>query len=308
MKIEICYPNFAKKAITFTIDDGNIKTDRKFLSVVTPGGLRGTFNLCPHTMTALSAEEYRKFYAGHEIANHMAYHPMALDPERSYTVANEPFDPLTADPEKLYPTERAGLYHMRAHRWLYAADRETYLALAEESRVALDRVFGEGSVRSFVYPYYRQKDDEIYHSLADSGKYYGIRKTGATRGADGFCIPTSLPEWSYSADADCLLTAAEAYAACSAEDGLKFFCFGVHSADFENAGKWGDLETFVARFGNREKEYFYATVGEIFDYAESASRLRAENNRICNPGTRPVYLRLDGKETVLRPGENKKAE
>ncbi len=303
MKVEICYPNFTKKAITFTIDDGNVAMDEKLLSVVSPAGLRGTFNLCPNRMSTLSPAGYRAFYAGHEIANHMAYHPMALDPGRVYTVSDDPFDPATADPEKLYRTERTGLYHMRAHRWLYAADRETYLAIAEESRLALDEVFGEGSVRSFVYPYSRQKDDVIFDRLASSGHYYGIRRTGAVRGADGFRIP-AFPEWSYTADVTCLLPVAEEYAACPSDDGLKFFCFGVHSVDFENAGKWRELETFVTRYGGQPEKYYYAPVGEIFDYASAAAMLRREGDCLFNPSDRDLYLRMGGRECVLTSGES----
>lgn len=301
MKLEICYPNFTKKAVTFTIDDGNVAMDEKFLSIVGKGGIRGTFNLCPNRMKTLTPAEYREFYAGHEIANHMSYHPMALDPERSYRIAEEPFDEQTADPEKLYPTVRAGLYHMRAHRWLYAADRETYLAIAEESRLKLDEIFGKGSVRSFVYPYSRQKDEAIYQSLAASGHYYGIRRTGATRGTDGFRVPDTLPDWSYTADVNCLLPVSENYAACPQEGELKFFCFGVHSVDFERAGKWGELETFVSRFGGREDTYYYATVGEIFAYARAASMVKLVGGRISNPSDRPVSVRLDGEEMLLPP-------
>lgn len=226
MKLEICYPNFTKKAVSFTIDDGNLPMDEKFLSIVGQGGIRGTFNLCPNRMTALTPSEYREFYKGYEIANHMSYHPMALDPAREYAVADVPFDPSSADEEKLYRTEREGLYHMHAHRWLYATDREAYLAIAEESRLALDEIFGEGSTRSFVYPYGRQKDGEIYRRLAGSGRYYGIRRTGAVRGTDGFRIPATLPEWSYTADVSCLLPVSEAYEACPAEGDSNSFASG----------------------------------------------------------------------------------
>ena len=47
MKLDLnYYPGWTRKSITFTIDDGNLKLDRKFLDVVKPAGLKGTFNLC----------------------------------------------------------------------------------------------------------------------------------------------------------------------------------------------------------------------------------------------------------------------
>lgn len=301
MRIEPCYPNFTKKAVTFTIDDGNVEMDRRFLSIVSDAGLRGTFNLCAHWLSALSPEGYRALYRGHEIANHMAYHPMALCPDVAYTVADEPFCAESADPEKLYPTDREGLYHMHAHRWLYAAERETYLALAEESRLALEGVFGEGSIKSFVYPYFKQKDEEIFRRLAESGKYYGIRRTGTTRGEDGFALPRTLPEWTYTADASCLLEVGRRYDVLADDGELKFFCFGVHSVDFENEGKWEDLSAFTALCAAHPDKYYFATVGEIFAYADAVSRLRAEGTMLENPSSIPLSLLADGCRVMLPP-------
>ena len=44
-KVEVFYPVWTKKSLTFSIDDGNIALDRKFLRIVNPAGLHGTFNL-----------------------------------------------------------------------------------------------------------------------------------------------------------------------------------------------------------------------------------------------------------------------
>ena len=40
------FPGWTRKSISFTIDDGNIAMDEKFLSIVKPAGIKGTFNLC----------------------------------------------------------------------------------------------------------------------------------------------------------------------------------------------------------------------------------------------------------------------
>ena len=44
-KIGIYYPGFTRKAITFSIDDGDIPNDVKFLEIVRPAGILGTFNI-----------------------------------------------------------------------------------------------------------------------------------------------------------------------------------------------------------------------------------------------------------------------
>ena len=69
------FPGWTRKSVTFTIDDGNIPMDTKFLEIVRPAGILGTFNLCSHWMDKMSPEEYREFYRGYEIANHCKYHP-----------------------------------------------------------------------------------------------------------------------------------------------------------------------------------------------------------------------------------------
>ena len=74
-KVEICYPSYSKKALTFSIDDGNITYDTKFLSILKPAGIRGTFNLNSDRTHEFSESFYRTFYKGYEIANHSKYHP-----------------------------------------------------------------------------------------------------------------------------------------------------------------------------------------------------------------------------------------
>ncbi len=70
----------------------------------------------------------------------------------------------------------------------------------------------------------------------------------------------------------------------SIDDGeLKFFCFGVHSSDFERANKWEMLSSFAKKHGNRPQDFFYGSVGEIFDYEDAMNSLLIEDGKICNP-------------------------
>ena len=90
------FPGWTRKSITFTIDDGNVKYDSQFLDIVKPKGILGTFNLCSHLTSSLTPEEYREFYRGYEISNHMKYHPTAIPDGDKVTVSDEPFDPMTS--------------------------------------------------------------------------------------------------------------------------------------------------------------------------------------------------------------------
>ena len=102
------YPGWTRKAITFSIDDGNTVMDKKFLDIMRPVGIRGTFNLCAHTVDKMSPEEYREFYRDYEIANHCKYHPMAISENITYHFCEEPFDPSIKDHVELSGNE---FYH-----------------------------------------------------------------------------------------------------------------------------------------------------------------------------------------------------
>ena len=72
------FPGWVRKSFTFTIDDGNIDLDRKFINIVKPYGILGTFNIGMPNLKKYSEEFYREFYKGYGISNHCKYHPQAL--------------------------------------------------------------------------------------------------------------------------------------------------------------------------------------------------------------------------------------
>ena len=88
------FPGWTRKSVTFSIDDGNIPMDTKFLSIVRPAGILGTFNLCSHWTDKMSPAEYREFYRGYEIANHCKYHPQVFSDTMRFVISDEKFDPL----------------------------------------------------------------------------------------------------------------------------------------------------------------------------------------------------------------------
>ena len=96
------FPGWVRKSVTFTIDDGNIPMDRKFLDIVRPAGIKGTFNLCSHNLGYMDADGYREFYNGYEISNHMKHHMCAMRDEWSFPVSDEPFDKSTSDENYRY--------------------------------------------------------------------------------------------------------------------------------------------------------------------------------------------------------------
>ncbi len=135
-KIEVLYPSYTKKAISFTIDDGNIKYDTKFLSIVKPAGIKGTFNLCSDRLTTYGQDFYRQFYSEYEVANHSKHHPLTAYDGVEYKVADTVFDESYADPAYVYPVSgKDGFYMvMRPNGWREMVFQDMFLQFIKEGK------------------------------------------------------------------------------------------------------------------------------------------------------------------------------
>lgn len=296
------YPGWTRKAITFTIDDGNIAMDEKFLSIVKPAGVIGTFNLCTSLKKTMTAEDYRAFYRGYEIANHCHRHPHAFSESRNPAIAEEAFDEATADQTKAYRTDDEGFYRIyspRANSWnYYIATEDKYMDYVALCNGILEDVFGAGTVKDFVWPFGDQQNPALTQRLIDYG-FRSIRITGDVSDSTGFALPADRTRWSYNAHHKTLLENAAKYEAYPDDGELKFFAFGVHSIDFERDGIWDDLKEFCRLYGNRPKDYWYASVGDILDYEDAVKALRIENDKITNDSNVDLYVKIDGEKVVV---------
>ena len=308
--VEIFFPGWTKKSVTFTIDDGNITYDTKFLGILKQRGILGTFNLCePNRATP---DEYRALYRGYEIANHCKHHPFCFDEEQPFTVCEDAFDKLnsreyTEDDPVVYKTDVDGIYkihnipsRVKPDGWFSITDRENYYRFACETREALEGIFGKGSVKSFVWPYREQKNELLFDSLVNAG-YNSIRKTGVLGSSTQFNLPEDRMHWSYNAVATTLLSTMEEYENFADDGKLKFFCFGVHSYDFERDGKWDDLAEFAKKYGNRPEDYYYATVSDIFEYEDAVKALEITDTEVINNSDKTLYLKINGERIKLYP-------
>lgn len=292
------FPGWVRKSMTFTIDDGNLKLDRKFLDVVKPMGFRGTFNLCANREVN---DVFPALYDGYEIANHCYLHPHAFNDERRALLTDAPFDPDTADKTLIYRDPKRGPgYYLKAqpYGWTVLADDDTYIRLAEQAEENLVSIFGRDRVKGFIYPYGYQKNEALQKRLEAMG-FASIRWTGCVKDSTGFALPADRMRWSYNANDGCLTETAEQYDAYPDDGQLKFFCFGVHSHDFENHGTWDVLIDFVNRMGNRPENFWYACVGEIFEYEDAVARLDVTDGALVNPTEKDLYVKVDGRRLIV---------
>ena len=268
------FPNWTRKSLTFSIDDGNVKYDRKFIDIVKPAGIRGTFNIC--ALGRGTPEEYRELYSDFEVANHCKNHPRVFSDGEKFIVSDKDFDDMggedfTVENPVVYKTDVEGLYYYRPYHnverpggWYKITDAEHYMRFVDETKAELEEFFGEGRVRGFVWPACKQNNTKVFEHIVGAG-YYGIRRTGDLLDKTGFSLPRDWTDWTYNAREGNLLAVMEKYDNYPDDGGLKFFCLGLHAHDYEFSNKWGDLQTFADRYGNRPDDYYYATNVEIFD-------------------------------------------
>ena len=294
------FPGWVKKAVSFTIDDGNLRLDKRFIETVKPGGITGSFNLCGTSkMGNLTPEEYREFYSGFEVTNHVSHHPKVIIPTDEYVLSDEPVDFEKSDRTKIYNTGIDGLYYKAFTTWWgYVATTDVYIDLIDQGKKELEEVFGEGSVVGFVWPYRRQDDARLQRYIKDAG-YASVRRTGY----GGFELPRDRMDWCYNANHSNLNDRAAAFDALPDDGELKWFCFGVHSHDFENNNCWDVLETFVANYGNRPGDFWYATVRDIFEYEDAVNAAEITETTIVNNSDKTLYAKI-GEEKISIPARS----
>lgn len=303
------FPGWTRKAITFTMDDGNLTHDRTFINIVNPHGLKGSFNISSQNMTKHNDPEgMRRLYGGHEITNHVKRHPYALRDGNSLGVITDaPFDPETADKSLSY-RETDDLedgvfqrYSEKADRWGRIATAAAYIELTKRCKKELEEIFGEGSVRGFVWPFCRQENTEIIEYL--KANYYGLRDAGKPAPMEdmSFALPADRTNWQYNARHANLLERAKQFEALADEGELKWLCFGVHPIDFDRDGKWNDLREFCEKYGNRPEDYWYATNIDIFEYEDAVKSVIITESSIINPSEIALCAKIDGKRVTLAP-------
>lgn len=292
------FPGWVRKSITFTIDDGNIRLDKRFIDTVKPYGIKGTFNLPSANTDSYTPEFYREFYRGYGIANHCLNHPFVMSDADYASVTDEPFDSSTADPERVYKTEREGMYLKRTRSgwWSKSATDKVYCELASEAQERLTEVF-ERRIAGFVWPYGEQNSDYVKEYLKKN--FSSVRKTGVVADKTGFAMPADRYAWSYNAAHTCLNEVAKLYDDYEDDGELKFFSFGVHSHDFENGKCWDVLERFVRDYGNRHGEFYYADVDTIFEYEDAIKALDITDDGLINKSEYDLYVKVDGRKIIV---------
>ena len=291
------YPGWTKKAISFSLDDGNKTADSKIIPLLKNANMKATFNLSTHWLDFSDdekKEEILKLYSGFEIANHVKYHPYPY-----YMYASEgnltdfEGDDENGNTISLKKRTSGG----------YLADEAEYIKCVDAGHAELESIFGTGSVKGLVWPgpgygnFYGLKNHVV--------DMYPISRQGANLTYAEFALPDSWVNWKYNADHTNIYERALEFEALelSDSDSLRWLCVGVHPADyFSNSESEINLSNMLELCKNRPDTYWYAANREIYDYTEALKKLKVISGCIVNSSDVTVYVEADGKKITVAPG------
>ena len=265
------WPNFKRKAVTLSYDDG-IVYDKRLIEIMDKHGLKGTFNLNSGFFAKkeggirLTKQQAYDLYAncGHEIAAH-------------------------------------GVKHLS----LGMVDESMAINDVINDRVNLEEMFG-GLVQGFAYPN-GSYSDEAVEILKSAGIHYARTVISTEK----FDIPSDwlrLPTTCHHANPR-LMALAKQFV--ESGDGYNFwwtqpqlFYLWGHSYEFNDNNNWDIIEKFAEYIGNRE-DIWYATNGEIYNYVKAFDMLQfsANGTMVYNPSAIDVYICYFTKNYIIPSGK-----
>ncbi len=265
------FPNFKNKAVTLSYDDG-VRYDEKLLNIITPYGLKCTFNINSgyygedDTCLRMTKEKAYKLFTSYdcEIASHGQRHLSLTE-----------VSPVMAIKDIL----------------LDKRDLETTY-----NRLVSGFVFANGFI-----------SDEVIELVKDCGFKYAR----STVSSYSFDIPNDWLRLSPTCR-HCdpkLMELTEEF--LNDREGIHFwwqlpklFYLWGHSYEFNDDNNWEVIENFAKKVGGRE-DVWYATNIEVYEYVTAFDNLvySVNGDRVYNPSCIDVYICYFGKNFLIPKGE-----
>ena len=267
------YPNFKRKALTLSYDDGVIQ-DKRLIEILDHYGLKGTFNLVGYKLSlskdwpeyqyapSVTREEAPAVYRNHEVAVHGYQHALLSELPAGQAV------------------------------WQIIRDREE-----------LEQLFGR-IIRGMAYPMGGTQNETLISAIRSCGMLYA-RATGSSH---SFTIPKDwlrLQGTCHSKE-EGILELAEAFIQMDDPYFSKLFYMWGHSYEFDDDDGWSKIEAFCKLVSGRT-DIWFATNGSIFEYLDATNRLvsSADGKLLHNPSAETVYLEdfFSGRQYALASGD-----
>lgn len=273
-KAYIRFPNFRRKALTLSYDDG-VRQDKRLIAIMQKCGLKGTFNI----NAGLFSNEYQGI-------------------EKGRMTRQEALD--------LYiPSGMEVAIHGYKHLSLPFVDSAVAVNDVCTDRKELEKMFGH-IVKGMAYANGAYNDDVV-----NMLKLSGVNYARTTVSTERFDLPSDwlrLPATCHHKNPR-LMELAKQFV----EQGEKpyfwhnapqmFYLWG-HSYEFDDNNNWNIIEEFAKYIGNRD-EIWYATNGEIYEYLQACERLEfsIDATFVYNPTGIDVWIDYLGKKHIIPAGE-----
>ncbi len=265
------FPGGKQKALTLSYDDG-VKTDLRLLEIMKTYGLKGAFNLN-------SARFDCECWHGR------------MDEEQTFSAFVD-------------CGQEIGLHGAR-HVFLDKVPLAEAVKEVADNRAYLEEKFGR-IVRGMAYAYGAFNAD-IKRVLCDLGVAYA-RTTCSTH---SFLVPRDWLELNptcHHTDPDFKKLCDRFFNSSPSEqpkhrEPWLFYVWG-HSFEFEDNGNWDIIEGLGKLAARNEKDVWFATNIEIYDYVRAYNSLvfSIDGERVYNPSALAVWIELRGRTYCVPAG------
>lgn len=272
-KAYIRFPNFRRKALTLSYDDG-VRQDKRLIAIMRKHGLKGTFNI--------NAGFFGDKYDGKEVG---------------CMTRQEALDLYT-------PAGMEVAIHGYKHLSLPLVDAAVATNDVCTDRKELEKMFGR-IIKGMAYANGKY-NDEVVNML----KFNGVNYARTVVSTERFDLPSDwlrLPATCHHKNPR-LMELAKQFVEQSERpyywyNTPQMFYLWGHSYEFDSDNNWNVIEEFAEYIGNRE-DIWYATNGEIFDYLQACERLEfsIDATLVHNPSSIDVWIDYFGKKCIIPAG------
>lgn len=273
-KAYVRFPDFKRKALTLSYDDG-VRQDKRLIEIMRRHGLKGTFNI--------NAGLFSDTYEGQEKGRMTKQEALDLYRQSGMEVA----------------------IHGYKHLSLPLVDSGVAVNDVCTDRKELEKMFGR-IIKGMAYANGAYNDDVV-----DILQKNGIDYARTVVSTEQFDLPSDwlrLPATCHHNNPR-LMELAKQFV----EQGERpyfwhnrpqmFYLWG-HSYEFDDCDNWHVIEEFADYVGNRE-DIWYATNGEIYAYLQACDRLEfsLDGSLVHNPNGINVWIDYFGKKHIVPAGQ-----
>ena len=284
MRVFMQFPEGRTKALTLSYDDGVVQ-DARMIALLNENGIKCTFNL----NSGLYPPPDRVFPAGEHNRKMPKDQATALYSDSGHEVA----------------------MHGLTHAFLDKLPADCALYEILEDRKNLEKQFHR-PVRGLAYAWGTYSD-----TVVEMAKKAGVSYARTTDTSESFGIPEDWLRWHptcHHAHPRLMEFAEQMVTGTPKNDPYNhtpwLFCVWGHAYEFDAWGSWELIEKFARYIGKRE-DIWYATNGQVHDYAEAYRHLvwTLEGDAVYNPTSLPVwfeameYANYTFKTYCVQPGE-----